>query len=71
MLTGITQQWSPLVSYSFMVFFMFYLPCLVTMWATWKETRSLKWLTLSLVAPFLTASLLTLLIYQGGRLLGF
>ncbi len=70
-LVGLAQGWSPLVSYAFMVFFMLYLPCLVTMWAAWKETRSIKWLAMSLAVPLVTASAVTVLIYQGGRLLGF
>lgn len=70
-LRRLAGQWSPLVSYSFMVFFMLYLPCLVTVWAAWKETHSIKWVAMSLAVPLLTATLLTLLIYQGGRLVGF
>lgn len=69
-LAGLAQSWSPLVSYSFMVFFMLYLPCLVTVWAIWKETRKFKWLALSLAVPLITAVGLTLVVYQGGRLLG-
>jgi len=65
------QVWSPLISYTFMVFFMFYLPCLVTVWATWKETHSLKWTLASLLVSLATASVITLLVYHGGRLLGF
>jgi hypothetical protein len=48
-----------------------YPPCLVTVWATWKETRSAKWTILSLVLPLAIATVLTFVIYQGGRLLGF
>jgi len=70
-LAGLAQAWSPLVSYSFMVFFMLYLPCLVTVWAIWRETRNIKWLAMSLIVPLVTATALTLLVYQGGRLLGF
>ncbi|MBN1483934.1 MAG: ferrous iron transport protein B [Chloroflexia bacterium] len=64
------KVWSPLSSYTFMVFFMLYLPCLVTVWATWKETRSLKWTLLGMALPLVTASGITFLVYQGGRLLG-
>jgi ferrous iron transport protein B len=49
---------------------MLYLPCLVTVWATWKETRSLKWTLMGLGVPFAMACLITLLVYQGGRMLG-
>jgi len=64
------RTWTPLVAFSFITFYMLYLPCLVTVWATWKETRSLKWTLMSLLVSLLTASVITLLVYQGGRLLG-
>jgi len=70
-LNYLPQVWTSLSSYTFVVFFMFYLPCLVTIWATWKETRSLKWTLMSLVVSLLTASAITVVVYQGGRLLGF
>ncbi len=67
----LSQAWTPLTAYTFLVFFMLYLPCLVTVWATWKETRSLKWTLMGLVVPLVMAALITFVIYQGGRLLGF
>jgi ferrous iron transport protein B len=67
----LAQTWTPLVAFSFLTFFMLYLPCLVTVWATWKETRSLKWMLMSLLVPLVTASVITFAVYQGGRLLGF
>jgi ferrous iron transport protein B len=69
-LNYLPQVWTPLSSYTFMVFFMLYLPCLVTVWATWKETRSLKWTLMGLLVPLTIASAITFLVYQGGRLLG-
>jgi len=66
----LAQTWTPLVAFSFLIFFMLYLPCLVTVWATWKETRSLKWVLMSLLVPLVTASLVTFLVYQGGLFLG-
>jgi ferrous iron transport protein B len=66
----LAQTWTPLVAFSFLTFFMLYLPCLVTVWATWKETRSLKWMLMSLLVPLVTASLVTFLVYQGGLFLG-
>jgi ferrous iron transport protein B len=66
----LAQTWSGLVAFGFITFYMLYLPCLVTVWATWKETRSLKWTAVSIVLPLITASLITILIYQGGSLLG-
>jgi ferrous iron transport protein B len=70
-LNYLPQAWTPLTAYTFLVFFMLYLPCLVTVWATWKETRSLKWTLMGLAVPFVMACLITLLVYQGGQLLGF
>ena len=70
-LNYLPQAWTPLSSYTFMVFFMLYLPCLVTVWATWKETRSVKWTLMGLLVPLVTASVITFAVYQGGRLLGF
>ncbi len=70
-LNHLPRLWTSLSSYTFMVFFMLYLPCLVTVWAIWKETRSVKWTLMGLVVPLLTASAITIVIYQGGRLLGF
>lgn len=65
------QLWTPLVSYTFLVFFTLYLPCLVTVWAIWKETRSPKWTLMGLVVPLVMASVITFMVYQGGWLLGF
>jgi ferrous iron transport protein B len=67
----LSQVWTPLTAYTFLVFFMLYLPCLVTMWAIWKETRSLKWTLMGSVVPLVMTALITFVIYQGGRLLGF
>lgn len=67
----LARTWTPLVAFSFITFYMLYLPCLVTVWATWKETRSLKWLLMSLLVSLTTASVITFIVYQGGRLLGF
>lgn len=66
----LAQTWTPLVAFSFITFYMLYLPCLVTVWATWKETRSIKWTLTSLLVSLLTASVITLVVYQGGRLFG-
>lgn len=66
----LAQNWTPLVAFSFLLFYMLYLPCLVTVWATWKETRSLKWTLVSMGLPLIIASATTFLVFQGGRLLG-
>jgi ferrous iron transport protein B len=70
-LSHLAQAWTPLVAFSFLTFYMLYMPCLVTVWATWKETHNLKWTLVGILVPLLTASAITVVIYQGGRLLGF
>ena len=67
----ISQRWSPLTSYTFLVFYMLYLPCFVTVWAVWKETRSSKWLVLSLIVSLVTAVVITTLVYMVGLALGY
>jgi ferrous iron transport protein B len=67
----LARTWTPLVAFSFLTFYMLYLPCLVTVWATWKETHSLKWTLMSLLVPLMMASAITFLTYEGGQLLGF
>jgi ferrous iron transport protein B len=70
-LDHLTRTWTPLVAFSFLTFYMLYLPCLVTVWATWKESLSVKWTLMSLLVSLVTASAITVLVYQGGQLLGF
>ncbi|MBN1467059.1 ferrous iron transport protein B [candidate division KSB1 bacterium] len=67
----LAQSWSSLTAFSFITFFMLYLPCLVTVWATWKETRQLKWIAMSLLLPLVIASSITWIIYQVGSAFGF
>ena len=69
-LNYLSEAWTPLTAYTFLVFFMLYLPCLVTVWATWKETRSLKWTLMGLLVPSTMACVITFLVYRGGGLLG-
>jgi ferrous iron transport protein B len=52
-----------LTVYNFLVFFRLYLPCLVTVWAIWKEARSLKWTLMALVVPLVMAALITLVVH--------
>jgi len=67
----LVQTITPLTAFSFLTFYMLYLPCLVTVWATWKETRSIKWLLMSLLVSLSMASVITFVVYQVGKLLGF
>jgi ferrous iron transport protein B len=53
-----------------MVFILLYIPCLATTATIYKETGSKKWTGLSIVYALVLAYLLSLIVYQGGKLLG-
>ncbi|AGK52526.1 ferrous iron transport protein B [Bacillus sp. 1NLA3E] len=67
----LAQQFTPLAAYSFMAFILLYIPCLATVATIYKETGSKKWTAFSMGYALIIAYLLSLVIYQGGRLLGF
>jgi ferrous iron transport protein B len=62
--------YTPLAAYSFMVFILLYIPCLATAATIYKETNSKKWTVFSMVYAFVIAYVLSLLIFQGGKLFG-
>jgi ferrous iron transport protein B len=66
----LSQYYSPLSAYSFMSFILLYIPCLATVATIYSETRSKKWTAFSMGYALVVAYLLSLLIYQGGKLLG-
>ncbi|MBU8880055.1 ferrous iron transport protein B [Bacillus sp. FJAT-29790] len=67
----LASHFTPLAAYSFMVFILLYIPCLATVATIYKETGSKKWTTFSIGYALFIAYLLALIIYQGGKLLGF
>lgn len=62
---------TPLGSVSFMAFILLYVPCLATVGVIKKETASWKWTFFSIGYSLLLGYLVALVIYQGGRLLGW
>ncbi len=70
-LSFLSGYWSSLSAYTFLVFYMLYLPCLVTMWVIWKETKNFKWTILSLIASLVTAIIITTLVSIVGTMLGY
>ncbi|MFD0715335.1 ferrous iron transport protein B [Paenibacillus sp. GCM10027626] len=62
---------TPLSAYSFLAFILLYVPCLATVAAIKKETASAKWTWFSVIYALVIAYIISILIYQGGRLLGF
>ncbi|MEO2077429.1 MAG: ferrous iron transport protein B [Bacillus sp. (in: firmicutes)] len=66
----LANYYTPLAAYSFMVFILLYIPCLATVATIYKETSSKKWTAFSMIYAFVIAYVLSLIIYQGGKLLG-
>jgi len=62
---------NPLVAYSLMVFVLIYSPCLAALAVMKRETNSWKWPAFSLVYGTFLAYVVTFIVYQGGKLLGF
>lgn len=66
-----SQYFTPMQSLSFMTFILLYVPCLATVAAIRKETVSVKWTWFSIGYALVVAYMVSLVIYHGGRLLGF
>jgi ferrous iron transport protein B len=62
---------TPLVCFTLMIFYVFAMQCLATLAVVRRETGSWKWPAFQLVYMTGTAWLLSLIVYQGGRALGF
>ncbi len=62
---------TPLSAFTMMVFVLLYLPCLATTSAIRRETGSYKWMFFSIAYSTTTAWIISFIVYQGGRLLGF
>lgn len=66
----LADYYTPLAAYSFMVFILLYIPCLATVATIYKETGSKKWTAFSMGYALVIAYVLSLIIFQGGKLLG-
>jgi ferrous iron transport protein B len=62
---------TPLVCFTLMIFYVFAMQCLATLVVVRRETGSWKWPAFQLVYMTGTAWVLSLIVYQGGRALGF
>ena len=67
----LAHYYTPLAAYSFMVFILLYIPCLATTATIYKETGSKKWTSFAMIYAFVIAYVLSLVIYQGGKLVGW
>lgn len=64
------EVYTPLASYSFMVFILLYIPCLATLATIYKETGSKKWSAFSVGYALILAYLISFVIYQLGKWIG-
>jgi ferrous iron transport protein B len=67
----ISQFFTPLQAYSFMVFILLYVPCLATVGVIRKETGSARWTWFSVGYALVVAYVIALAIYYVGKALGF
>lgn len=65
------EHMTPLVAYALMVFVLIYSPCLAAIAVMKRETNSWKWPAVSMVYATALAWIVTFIVYQGGKLLGF
>jgi len=65
------EHMNPLVGYALMVFVLIYSPCLASLAVMKRETGSWKWPAISMVYLTTLAWIVTFVVYQGGKLLGF
>ena len=65
-------DWSPLKSIAFLMFCLIYVPCIVAIAVFYREAGSrLKWLIILFAWTTALGYLLSLIVYQGGKILGF
>ena len=66
------SDWSPLKSVAFLMFCLIYVPCIVATTVFYREAGSrLKWLIILFAWTTVLGYLLSFIVYQGGKLLGF
>ncbi|TYZ21406.1 ferrous iron transport protein B [Selenomonas ruminis] len=71
MQTGMATSFTALSALAFMVFSQLYTPCVTALGTIKKEAGGWKWMAFSAVYMFVIAWVVSLLVYQIGRLLGF
>ncbi len=69
--SGMGAAFTSLSAFAFMVFSQLYTPCVTALGTIKKEAGGWKWMGFSAVYMFAVAWLVSLLVYQIGRLLGF
>ena len=68
--TAITDHFTPLKGFAFMLFVLLYTPCVVALITVIRELKSVKWSIFSVVYQIALAWIVTFAVYQGGKLIG-
>ncbi len=68
--SALSGTFTPLSAFSFLVFVLMYVPCVAAVATIRKEMASLKWTFASVGWQLFTAYIISMLVYQTGRLLG-
>ena len=69
--TTMGGAFTPLAAIAFMVFTQLYSPCVTALGTIKKETQSWKWMAFAFFYTCAVAWIASLIVYQGGKLLGF
>ena len=69
--TNMGGAFTPLAAIAFMVFTQLYSPCVTALGTIKKETQSWKWMGFAFFYTCAVAWVASLIVYQGGKLLGF
>lgn len=71
-ITGVLgDMFTPLSAISYMVFTLLYVPCFAALGAIKEESNSWKWMFVCVAICCIIAYVMSLIVYQGGLLLGF
>jgi ferrous iron transport protein B len=65
-MTGFT----PLAAFSYLVFILLYIPCVAAVTTMYRETNSLRWTAFSAAWQLVVAYVVSMVVYQAGRLMG-
>jgi len=69
--TAMGSSFTPLSAMAFMIFTLLYSPCVTALGTIKKETQSWKWMGFAFAYTCAVAWIASLIVYQGGKLLGF
>ncbi len=67
---GVGSLFTPLSAYAFLIFILFYVPCIASIAAMKRELNSIRWTAGAVLFQTATAWIMAFIVYNGGRLVG-